>query len=55
MCIRDRYHSFYCFAFHIYKAFKVIMFFDDKKEYFKMIRLGIKDAKKGFYGNLKER
>lgn len=53
--IIKKYHSFYCFAFHIYKVFKVIMFFDDKKEYFKMIRLGIKDAKKGFYGNLKER
>lgn len=53
--ICKKYHSIFCFSFHAYKWLKVVFFFDNKQEYFKMIRLGIKDAKNGFYGNIKER
>ena len=53
--VYKKYHSFYCFAFHIYKWLKVVLFFDNKKEYFKMINLGIQDAKRGFFGNIKDR
>lgn len=53
--IWKKYHSFYCFAFHVYKWLKVVLFFDNKKEYYKMINLGINDAKKGFFGNIKDR
>lgn len=53
--ICKKYHSFYCFAFSIYKWMKVVLFFDNKKEYFQMIRLGIYDAKHGFYGKITER
>ena len=28
---------------------------ENKKEYFKMINLGIRDAKRGFFGNIKDR
>jgi len=48
--IYKKYHDFYNFAFHIYKFLKVIFFFDNKKEYIKMIRSGILDAKSGYYG-----
>lgn len=53
--IWKNYHSFYCFAFHVYKWLKVVLFFDNKKEYYKMINLGIRDAKRGFFGNIKDR
>lgn len=53
--ICKKYHSFYCFAFHVYKWLKAVLIFDNKKEYFKMINLGIKDAKRGFFGNIKDR
>lgn len=53
--ICKKYHSFYCFSFHVYKWLKVVLFFDNKKEYFKMINLGIQDAKRGFFGNIKDR
>ena len=53
--IHKKYHDLYNFMFFIYKFIKVVLFFDNKKEYFKMIELGIKDAQKGFYGNIKER
>lgn len=53
--IHKKYHNFYNFAFHVYKFMKVVFFFDKKREYFKMMRLGIKDAKRGFYGNITER
>ncbi|WP_423214568.1 glycosyltransferase [Streptococcus equinus] len=53
--INQKYHNFYNFLFHIYKFLKVVFFFDNKKEYLKMIKLGIKDAKRGFYGNINER
>ena len=36
--------------FMIYKMIKVVLFFDGKKEYFKAINTGIKDARKGYYG-----
>ena len=53
--ICQKYHSFYCFAFHVYKWLKVVLFFDNKQKYFKMINLGVKDAKSGFYGNINDR
>lgn len=53
--IFKKYHNFYCFAFHVYKLLKVVLFFDNKKEYFKMINQGIRDAKSEFYGNIKDR
>lgn len=53
--INKHYHNFRNFAFHVYKCLKVVFFFDNKKEYFKMIKLGIEDAKKGFYGNINDR
>lgn len=53
--ICKKYHSIFCFSFHVYKWLKVVLFFDNKQEYIKMICLGIKDAKNGFYGNIKER
>lgn len=53
--ICKKYHSLYCFTFHVYKFLKVLFFFKNKVEYFKMIFLGIKDAKKKFYGNIKDR
>ena len=53
--IYKKYHSFYCFAFSVYKWLKVVLIFDNKKEYFKMINLGIRDAKRGFFGNIKDR
>lgn len=52
--ICKKYCSFYCFAFHVYKWLKVVLFFDNKKEYFKMIKMGIHDAKRGFYGKLRK-
>ena len=53
--IHKKYHNFYNFYITFYKFLKVILFFDQKKDYFKMMRLGIQDAKKGFYGNITER
>lgn len=53
--ICKKYRSFYCFAFHVYKWLKAVFFFDNKNEYFKMIKLGIHDAKCGFYGNFRDR
>lgn len=37
--------------FMVYKLLKVLLFFENKNEYFKMIKLGKRDAKIGFYGN----
>lgn len=53
--IHKKYHDLYNFMFSMYKFIKVVLFFDNKKEYLKMIEFGIEDAKKGFYGNIKER
>lgn len=53
--INQKYHNFYNFAFFVYKYLKVILFFDNKGEYLKMIKMGIYDAKRGFYGNIKDR
>lgn len=53
--IHQKYHDLYNFSISMYKFLKVIFLFDNKKEYIKMIKLGIKDAKKGFFGNINER
>jgi len=53
--IYQRYHNLFNIAFHIYKFLKVILFFDNKKEYKEMIKLGICDAKRGYYGKITER
>lgn len=53
--IHRKYHDLYNFSISVYKWLKVVLFFDNKKEYFKMIKLGIYDAKRGFYGNIKDR
>lgn len=53
--INKKYHSLVHYLFHIYKFLKVVFLFDNKKEYFKMINLGIKDAKREFYGNINDR
>ncbi len=53
--ICKKYHSLFCFSFHVYKWLKVVLFFDNKQDYYKMIRMGIEDAKNGFYGNIKDR
>lgn len=53
--IHKKYHDLHNFMFCVYKFTKVVLFFDHKEEYFKMIRLGIMDAKNRFYGNIKER
>lgn len=53
--IHKKYHNLHNFMFCVYKFTKVVLFFDHKKEYFKMVRIGIMDAKNGFYGNIKER
>ena len=53
--IHKQYHDFYNFAINFYKFLKAILFFDNKKAYMKMMRLGISDAKKGFYGNIRDR
>lgn len=50
-----KYRDFRNLAFHVYKWMKVVLFFDNKPEYFRMIRLGIEDAKRGFFGNVNER
>lgn len=42
--------SFRTILFFIYRYLKVILLFENKKEYLKMIRQGIYDAKRGFYG-----
>ena len=36
--------------FMLYKMIKVVLFFDNKKEYFKAINLGVSDAQNGYYG-----
>ena len=48
--INKEYRDFYNFAFMAYKFIKVVFLFDQKKEYFKYIRLGIRDAKNGKFG-----
>lgn len=48
--INNKYHSIRNILFHIYKITKVILFFDNKKEYFRMIKYGIRDAKKEYFG-----
>jgi rhamnosyltransferase len=48
--INHKYHDFYNIIFHIYKFLKVVFLFDNKKEYMKMIKLGICDAKRNYYG-----
>lgn len=53
--IHKKYHNLHNFMFCAYKFMKIVLFFDHKKEYFKMVRLGIVDAKKNFYGNIKDR
>ena len=53
--IQKKYNSFVHFAFHVYKLLKVVFFFDNKREYFRMIKLGIHDAKRGFFGNINDR
>ncbi|SNU06263.1 rhamnosyltransferase [Lachnospiraceae bacterium] len=53
--IHRKYHSLYCFLYHVYKYMKVVLFFDNKLEYFSMIKKGIYDAKRGFYGNYNNR
>ena len=53
--INSLYHDFHNLAFHVYKWLKAVLFFDNKKEYFKMIKMGIFDAKHGFYGNINDR
>ncbi len=53
--INKKYHILHNFPFQMYKLLKVVLFFDNKKEYFKMIKLGIYDAKRGFYGNINDR
>lgn len=53
--IDKKYHNLENKIFHIYKWLKVVLFFDDKKEYFRMIKLGIIDAKKGYFGNFVDR
>ena len=53
--IFKKYKNFYCFAFHVYKFFKVILFFKNKAEYIRMMHMGIYDAKRGFFGNISER
>lgn len=50
-----KYHDPYCLAFHIYKYAKVLFFFNNKKEYLNMIRMGIFDARLGFYGKITDR
>ncbi len=50
-----KYKSMYLLAFCIYKYLKVVFLFDRKKSYYEMISLGIKDSKRGFYGNFNER
>lgn len=53
--IDKKYHNLENKMFHVYKWLKVVFFFDDKKEYFKMIKLGIIDAKRGYFGNFIDR
>lgn len=53
--IYKKYHNFHSWFSGVAKLLKVILFFDNKKEYFKMIKLGIYDAKQGFYGNINDR
>lgn len=53
--IHKKYHNLYTFAFSLYKLLKVIFIFDNKKEYLKMIYLGIIDGKKKYYGKFEER
>lgn len=53
--INSKFHDLYNLMISVYKWLKVVFFFDDKKEYFKMINLGIQDAKRGFFGNINDR
>ena len=53
--INSKFHDLYNLMISVYKWLKVVLFFDNKKEYFKMIKLGIQDAKRGFFGNIKDR
>ena len=53
--IGKKYNSFYNFAFSIYKFMKVLFLFDHKAEYLKMIKMGIDDARRGFFGNINDR
>lgn len=53
--IHKKYHDFYNFAISTYKWLKVVLFFENKKEYFRFIKLGIEDAKRGFFGNINDR
>ncbi len=53
--IHKKYHSLRNFGWMAYKLMKVMLFFDNKSEYLKMVRIGIKDARRGFFGNICER
>lgn len=53
--IDKKYHNLGNKMFHIYKWLKVVFFFDCKKEYFKMIKLGIVDAKRGYFEDFIDR
>lgn len=53
--IYKKYHNFNSWFSGVTKLLKVVLFFDNKKEYYKMIKLGIYDAKRGFYGNINDR
>lgn len=53
--INCKYHDIYNLFFHVYKLIKVLFLFKNKKEYLRLIRFGIIDAKRGFFGNIKDR
>lgn len=49
------YHDFKQDAFMIYKFLKVIFFFDNKKEYLRLIKKAKADYKNGYFGKLQEK
>lgn len=57
--ITHKYHDFSCYKYHFviftYKLIKAMLFFSNRREYLKNIKYGIQDAKRGFYGNIKDR
>lgn len=52
--IHDKYGFSKSDLFMLYKWLKVVFFFENKKDYFKMITKGKKDAKNKYYGEYKD-